>query len=60
VNPAGKAATATDPTKAMKGVGGGAGPARQGPVLDLARDDDSIGDGRSSKRLTLLGDGAGR
>jgi hypothetical protein len=60
VDPAGKAAAATNPTKAMKGVGGGAGPAGQGPVSDLARDDDGVGDGRSSKRLTLLGDDAGR
>jgi hypothetical protein len=54
VDPAGKAATATDPTKAMKGVGGEAGPAGQGPVSDLARDDDGAGDGRSSKGWRYL------
>jgi hypothetical protein len=36
VDPAGKAAAATDPAKAKKGVGGGAGPAGQGPTPDLA------------------------
>jgi hypothetical protein len=60
VDPAGKVAAATDPTKVMKGVGGRAGPAGQGPVPDLARDDDGAGDWRSSKRLTLLGGGADR
>jgi hypothetical protein len=50
VDPARKAATAADPTKAMKGVGGGAGPAGQGPAPDLARDYDGAGDGRSMKR----------
>jgi hypothetical protein len=30
VDPAGKAEAAMDPAKAMKAVGGGAGPARQG------------------------------
>jgi hypothetical protein len=39
----------------MKGVGGGAGPAGQGPVLDLARGVDDTGDGRSSKGEALLG-----
>jgi hypothetical protein len=55
VDLAGKVAAATDPTKAMKGVGGGAGPAGQGPVPDLARGDDGAGDGRSSKWEALLG-----
>jgi hypothetical protein len=55
VDPAGKAAAATDPTKAMRGVGGGAGPAGQGPVPNPARGVDSTGDGRSSKGEALLG-----
>jgi hypothetical protein len=55
VDPTGKAAAARDPPKAMKGVGGGAGPARQGPVPDPARGVDSTGDGRSSKGEALLG-----
>jgi hypothetical protein len=53
VDPAGKAATATDPAKAKKGVGGGAGPARQGPAPDLARGVNGTGDGRRSKGETL-------
>jgi hypothetical protein len=52
VDPAGKAAAATDP---MKGVGGGVGPARQGPAPDLARGVDGIGDRKSSKWEALLG-----
>jgi hypothetical protein len=55
VDPAGKTAAATDPAKAMKGVGGEAGPARQGPAPDLARGVDSTSDGRSSKWEALLG-----
>jgi hypothetical protein len=60
VDPAGKAATATDPTKAMKGMGGGAGPVGQGPAPDLARGVDGTGDGRSSKGrgCTRPGDGS--
>jgi hypothetical protein len=54
VDPAGKAATATDPTKAMKGVGGGAGPAEQGPAPDLARGVNGAGDRRRSKGEVLL------
>jgi hypothetical protein len=44
-----------DPTKAMKGVSGGVGPAGQGPPPDLARGVDDTGDGRSSKWEVLLG-----
>jgi hypothetical protein len=44
-----------DPAKAMKGVGGGAGPAGQGPALELSRGVDSIGDRRRSKGDALLG-----
>jgi hypothetical protein len=55
VDPAGKAATATDPAKAKKGVGGGACPAGQGPAPDLENGVDGTGDGRSSKWETLLG-----
>jgi hypothetical protein len=55
VDPAGKAAAATDPTKAMKGVGGEARLAGQGPAPDLARDDDDAGAGRSLKGEALLG-----
>jgi hypothetical protein len=47
VDPAGKATTTTDLAKAMKGVGGGAGPAGQGSAPDLARDVDGTNDGRS-------------
>jgi hypothetical protein len=54
VDPAGKAATATDPTKAMMGVGGGAGPAEQGPAPDLARGVNGAGDRRRSKGEVLL------
>jgi hypothetical protein len=54
VDPVGKAAAATDPAKAMKGVGGGVGPAGQGPAPDLARGVDDIGDGRSSKGEAML------
>jgi hypothetical protein len=50
VDPAGKAATA----KAKKGVGGGAGPAGQGPAPDLARGVNVAGDGRRSKGEALL------
>jgi hypothetical protein len=50
VDPAGKAAFATEPTMAaMKGEGDGAGPAEQGPTPDLARGVGSTSDGRSSK-----------
>jgi hypothetical protein len=55
VDPAGKAAIATDPAKAKKGVGGGAGQAGQGPTPDLARGVDGSSDGRSSKWEALLG-----
>jgi hypothetical protein len=55
VDPAGKAAAATNPAKAKKGVGGGAGPAGQGPTPDLARGVDGISDGRSLKWEALLG-----
>jgi hypothetical protein len=48
-DPAGKAATTTDLAKAMKGVGGEAGPAGQGPVPGLARGVDGAGAGRSMK-----------
>ena len=54
MDPAGKAAAATDPTKAKKGVGGGACLAGQGPAPDLAKGVDGTGDGRSSKGETLL------
>jgi hypothetical protein len=64
VDPAGKAAAATEPTMAaMKGEGGGAGPAEQGPAPDLARGVGSTSDGRSSKggaaghQRRQLGDG---
>jgi hypothetical protein len=53
VDPAGKAATATDPAKAKKGVGGGAGPAGQGPAPDLARGVNGAGDRRRSKGEAL-------
>jgi hypothetical protein len=59
VDSAGKAAAATDPAKAMKGVGGGVGPARQGPTPDLARGVDGSDDGRSLKGEALLGISAG-
>jgi hypothetical protein len=52
VDLAGKAAAATDPTKA-KGVGGGACPAGQGPAPDLAKGVDGTGDGRSSWEALL-------
>jgi hypothetical protein len=55
VDPTRKAATTMDPAKAMKGVGGGAGPAGQGPALELSRGVDSIGDRRRSKGDALLG-----
>jgi hypothetical protein len=38
-----------------EGVGGGAGPAGQGPAPDLARGTDGTGDGTSSKWEALLG-----
>jgi hypothetical protein len=53
VDPVGKAATATDPAKAKKGVGGGAGPVGQGPTPDLARGVNDGGDGRRSKGEAL-------
>jgi hypothetical protein len=56
VDPAGKAAAATDPTK---GVGGGAGPAGQGPAPDLARGVNDAGDRRRSKGEALLRINAG-
>jgi hypothetical protein len=49
-DPARKAAAATDPAKAMKGVGGGAGPAGQRPAPVLAGGSDN-GDERSSISL---------
>jgi hypothetical protein len=60
VDPTGKAAAAIDPAKAMKGVGGGAGPAEKGPAPDLARGVDDTGNGRSSKGrcCTRPGDGS--
>jgi hypothetical protein len=48
VNLAGKAATATDPTKAGKGKGDGADPVGQGPSSSLARGVDAI-DKKNSK-----------
>lgn len=49
MNPAGKAATATEPTTtAMNEEGDSVGPARQGPTLDLIGTID-VGDRRSSK-----------
>ena len=54
MDPAGKAAAATEPTMAaMKGEGDGAGPAEQGPAPDLAGRVD-VGDGRSSKDWRYL------
>jgi hypothetical protein len=60
VDPVGKAAAATDPAKTMKGVGGRAGLAGQGPAPDLTRGVDGTGDGRSSKArgCTSPGDGS--
>jgi hypothetical protein len=54
VDPVGKATTATDPAKAMKGVCGGAGPAGQGPAPDLGRGMNAAGDGRRLKGEVLL------
>jgi hypothetical protein len=53
-------AAAMDPAKTMKGVGGEAGPAGQGPAPDLTRGVDGTGDGRSSKGrgCTRPGDGS--
>ena len=61
MDPAGKAATAMEPTMAtMKGEGDGASLTGQGPVPDLAGLVD-VGDGRGVKREALLGDsGEGR
>jgi hypothetical protein len=59
VDPARKAAAATNPTTAMMGVGGGVGPARQGPAPDPARGVDDTGGRRSSKGDVLLGISAG-
>jgi hypothetical protein len=50
VDPARKAAASMDPSKAMKGVGGGAGPTGQGSAPGLARGVDGADDGRSMKR----------
>jgi hypothetical protein len=59
VDPAGKAATATEPTMAaMNGEGNGAGPAEQGPAPDLARGVDGTVTGEV-RRVELQG-AAGR
>jgi hypothetical protein len=55
VDPAGKAAAATEPTMAaMKGEGNEAGPVEQGPVPDLARDVDGTVTGEV-RRVQLQG-----